>query len=127
MPGFGFGAAGLGPCGVVPAVAAGVGGEPVEGRAGAGVDAAAAADVDGFAPAVVGGAGVGAQAALFQAALDLFVVGAVAVGDADVLPDGGLERGVELVERGRGVAFELQGRRGGDRAECVGRDPPVLV
>ena len=74
------------------------------------VDAAAASDVDGFAPAVVGGAGVGAQAALFQPALDLFVVGAVAVGDADVLPELGFEGGVELVERGGGAAFELQGR-----------------
>ena len=53
MPGFEFGAAGLSPGGVVPAVAAGVGGEPVEGGAGAGVDAAAAADIDGFAENVL--------------------------------------------------------------------------
>ena len=59
-----------------------------------------------------------------SAAGDLFVVGAVAVGDADVLPERGLERGVELVERGRGAAFELQRRRGRDRAQRRRGDRP---
>ena len=57
----------------------------------------------------------------------MFVVGAVAVGDADVLPELRLERGVELVERGGGAAFELQGRLGRDRAQGSRRDAPVLV
>src|SRR6476619_1503639 len=98
MPGFGFRPTGLRPGGVGPAVAAGVGSQPVEGRHGSGVDAAAGADVDGLAPAVIGGARVGAQAALLQPALDLLVVGAVSVRDADVLPELSFARGVELVE-----------------------------